>query len=77
MRNLRDAAEMHRRIYRAIRSRDAAAARAAMHEHLVQASTHQSREADAQVPSGAAARRLRGPGPRAASPRPVRSRSTR
>ena len=43
-RDLRDAAEMHRRIYQAIRSRDAEAARQAMHEHLVQASTHQANE---------------------------------
>ena len=34
-RDLRDAAEMHRRIYQAIRARDAArAAREAMHDHL-------------------------------------------
>jgi GntR family transcriptional repressor for pyruvate dehydrogenase complex len=43
-RDLRDAAEMHRRIYQAIRSRDAEAARQAMHEHLVLASTHQAKE---------------------------------
>lgn len=43
-RDLRDAAEMHRRIYQAIRSRDAEAARKAMHEHLVLASTHQAKE---------------------------------
>lgn len=42
--DLRDAAEMHRRIYQAIRSRDAEAARKAMHEHLVLASTHQAKE---------------------------------
>jgi GntR family transcriptional repressor for pyruvate dehydrogenase complex len=42
--NLRDAAEMHRRIYQAIRSRDADLARMTMHEHLVQASRHQSQE---------------------------------
>ena len=42
--DLRDAAEMHRRIYQAIRSRDADAARRAMHEHLIQASTHQANE---------------------------------
>ncbi len=33
-RNLRESAEMHRRIFRAIRARDADAARAAMTEHL-------------------------------------------
>ena len=33
-RDLRDAAEMHRRIYQAIRARDADTARRAMHDHL-------------------------------------------
>lgn len=42
--DLRGAAEMHRRIYLAIRSRDAGAARAAMHAHLVQASQNQAQE---------------------------------
>ena len=42
--DLRDAAEMHRRIYQAIRNRDAAGAREAMHKHLLQASGHQSQE---------------------------------
>jgi GntR family transcriptional repressor for pyruvate dehydrogenase complex len=36
-RNLRDSAEMHRRIFRAIRARDADGARAAMTEHLLHA----------------------------------------
>jgi len=36
-RNLRDSAEMHRRIFRAIRARDAGAARLAMTEHLEKA----------------------------------------
>jgi GntR family transcriptional repressor for pyruvate dehydrogenase complex len=36
-RNLRDSAEMHRRIFRAIRARDAEGARAAMTEHLREA----------------------------------------
>lgn len=43
-RDLRDAAEMHRRIYQAIRARDAAGARTLMHEHLLQASAHQAEE---------------------------------
>ena len=43
-RDLRDAAEMHRRIYQAIRSRDAKTARQTMHAHLVQASAHQANE---------------------------------
>ena len=43
-RDLRDAAEMHRRIYQAIRSRDGETARQNMHAHLVQASEHQAQE---------------------------------
>ncbi len=49
-RDLRDAADMHRRIYQAIRAHDPVAARAAMHDHLVQASACQ-----AQEPAGAPA----------------------
>jgi GntR family transcriptional repressor for pyruvate dehydrogenase complex len=50
-RDLRDAAEMHRRIYQAIRARDADTARRAMHDHLLQASRHQAQEpaADAEM----------------------------
>jgi GntR family transcriptional regulator, transcriptional repressor for pyruvate dehydrogenase complex len=43
-RDLRDAAEMHRRIYQAVRSREPEAARQAMHEHLAQASRYQAQE---------------------------------
>jgi GntR family transcriptional repressor for pyruvate dehydrogenase complex len=43
-RDLRDAAEMHRRIYQAIRARDPDTARRAMHDHLMQASRHQAQE---------------------------------
>jgi GntR family transcriptional regulator, transcriptional repressor for pyruvate dehydrogenase complex len=43
-RDLRAAAEAHRRIYQAIRRRDGDAARRAMHEHLVEASRHQAQE---------------------------------
>jgi GntR family transcriptional repressor for pyruvate dehydrogenase complex len=43
-RNMRDAAEMHRRIYQAIRAREPETARRAMHDHLVQASGHQAQE---------------------------------
>jgi GntR family transcriptional repressor for pyruvate dehydrogenase complex len=43
-RNLRDSAEMHRRIFRAIRARDAEGARAAMAEHLLQARRAQDLE---------------------------------
>ena len=74
-RNLRDAAEMHRRIYRAIRSRNAVDARAAMHEHLVQASAHQSHEAIPAPVNGARARSTAAvpPRARAAASRPSRS----
>ena len=59
-RDLRDAAEMHRRIYQAVRSRDAEAARLAMNEHLVQASRHQAQEpADQPSEPGRRARRQR------------------
>ena len=44
-RGLRDAAEAHRRIYQAVRGRDAEAARAAMNQHLMQASAYQAQEA--------------------------------
>jgi len=43
-RDLRDAAEAHRRIYEAVRARDAEAARNAMNEHLLQASAYQEQE---------------------------------
>jgi len=46
-RDLSDAAEAHRRIYRAIRARDASEARKAMHDHLVQAASYQAQEAGA------------------------------
>jgi GntR family transcriptional repressor for pyruvate dehydrogenase complex len=56
-RDLRDAAEMHRRIYQAIRARDAEDARRLMTEHLIQASQHQAQE----LPDG----------PRRPSPQPL------
>jgi GntR family transcriptional repressor for pyruvate dehydrogenase complex len=43
-RDMRDAAEAHRRIYQAIRARDAQAARTAMNDHLLQASAYQAQE---------------------------------
>ncbi len=43
-RDLRAAAEAHRRIYQAIRARDPEAARRAMHDHLVEASRFQAQE---------------------------------
>ena len=61
-RDLRDAAEMHRKIYQAIRAHEAETARRAMHDHLVQASAHQAQEpadADAPSPPAGPARRAR------------------
>jgi GntR family transcriptional repressor for pyruvate dehydrogenase complex len=49
-RDLRDAAEMHRRIYQAVRSREPEAARQAMHEHLAQASRYQAQETPEELP---------------------------
>ena len=43
-RDLRDAAEMHRKIYQAIRAHQPEDARNAMHTHLDQASAHQAQE---------------------------------
>jgi GntR family transcriptional repressor for pyruvate dehydrogenase complex len=45
-RDMRDAAEMHRRIYQAIRAHDADEARRAMHTHLMQASARQAKESE-------------------------------
>jgi GntR family transcriptional repressor for pyruvate dehydrogenase complex len=50
LRDLRDAAEMHRRIYQAIRARNPEAARQAMHAHLLQASNYQSQEPETASP---------------------------
>ena len=55
-RDLRDAAEMHRKIYQAIRASNSVAAREAMQTHLVQASAHQAQEgSDAEAPPAQAA----------------------
>jgi GntR family transcriptional repressor for pyruvate dehydrogenase complex len=43
-RDLKEAAELHRRIYQAIRARDPEGARNAMNEHLILASAHQALE---------------------------------
>ncbi len=43
-RNLRDAAELHRSIYQAIRARDIERARATMNDHLLASSAHQADE---------------------------------
>jgi GntR family transcriptional regulator, transcriptional repressor for pyruvate dehydrogenase complex len=48
-RDRRAAAEAHRRIYQAIRTRDAEGARRAMHDHLVEASRYQAEEANAEA----------------------------
>jgi GntR family transcriptional regulator, transcriptional repressor for pyruvate dehydrogenase complex len=45
-RDLREAAELHRRIYQAIRAHDMEAARTAMNEHLIRASARQSLESN-------------------------------
>jgi GntR family transcriptional repressor for pyruvate dehydrogenase complex len=52
--DLRASAEMHRRIYRAIRARDPQAARAAMSEHLTQARHAQALEAAPEAAAGTA-----------------------
>lgn len=66
-RDLRDAAEMHRRIYQAIRAHDGETARQTMHAHLVQASEHQAQErADASPAAPSPSARAR-PKRRAAS----------
>lgn len=55
-RDLRAAAEAHRRIYQAIRIRDAGMAQRAMHEHLIQSSRYQAQEDE---PAAAPRRRRR------------------
>jgi len=56
-RDLRDAAEAHRRVYQAIRARDGAAARSAMNDHLLQAQRYQAQEPDKPTPAREPARR--------------------
>ena len=56
-RDLRDAAEAHRRIYQSIRARDANGARRAMNDHLLQASRYQAQELDGRDALRAARRR--------------------
>jgi len=58
-RDLRAAAEAHRRIYQAIRRRDVATASREMHDHLVEASRYQAQEQAAREPQ----RRRRRAGP--------------
>lgn len=49
-RDLRDAAEAHREIYQAIRTRDGDTARRAMNEHLLRARDHQAKEPAKSAP---------------------------
>ena len=49
-RDLRDAAEAHRRIYQSIRAREPEGARRAMNEHLLQAARYQAQEQAAPEP---------------------------
>jgi len=62
--DLRDAAEAHRRIYQAIRARDAAAARRAMNDHLLQAFRYQAQETERAARQPQPARRRAGRGVR-------------
>lgn len=74
-RNLRDAAEMHRRVYQAIRARDPEAARIAMNEHLLHSSAFQAEESG----EGGAAPKPPAPDPAPRTPaagRPTRRRGT-
>jgi GntR family transcriptional repressor for pyruvate dehydrogenase complex len=54
-RNLRDAAEMHRRICQAVRARDPEAARRAMNEHLLHSSAYQAQEQACAAPAAGSA----------------------
>jgi GntR family transcriptional regulator, transcriptional repressor for pyruvate dehydrogenase complex len=62
-RDLRDAAEMHRRIYQSIRARDPQGARTAMNEHLLQASAYQAQETPAEPGTARPERRPSSPEP--------------
>jgi len=53
-RNLRDAADMHRKIYQAIRARDVDQARQAMNQHLLRSSAYQAQERNDGVRAAAA-----------------------
>jgi GntR family transcriptional regulator, transcriptional repressor for pyruvate dehydrogenase complex len=66
-RDMRDAADAHRQIYQAVRARDVDRARRAMHEHLMRARAHQSKEARAAM-AGATGFRVQNPEARHANP---------
>ncbi len=72
-RNLRDAAEMHRRIYQSIRTHDMDAARALMNEHLVHSAAFQEQEEQGAAGPWPAAR----PGPSRPSGSPEAADGTR
>jgi GntR family transcriptional repressor for pyruvate dehydrogenase complex len=68
-RDLRDAAEAHRRIYQAIRAHKADEARNSMHAHLLQAADYQSQEPSDTTPKrGASAARSASRRPRGRRP---------
>ena len=58
-RNLRDAADLHRSIYQAIRTHDVERARALMNQHLLQSAAFQAEEEQPAPQSGAPAREAR------------------
>jgi GntR family transcriptional repressor for pyruvate dehydrogenase complex len=51
-RDLKDSAEQHRNIYRAMRERNAQGAREAMHDHLIKTQAAQRLEVEENFPDG-------------------------
>jgi DNA-binding FadR family transcriptional regulator len=70
-RDLRDAADAHRQIYRAVRARDVGRARRAMDDHLAKARSYQAKE------DRTAHAEPRTPNPERRTPTPEPKRSTR
>jgi len=66
-RNLRDAADLHRSIYQAIRTHDADRARAIMNEHLLHSAAFQAEEDQPAPPAAAPAKQARKRSTRASS----------
>jgi GntR family transcriptional repressor for pyruvate dehydrogenase complex len=66
-RNLRDAADLHRSIYQAIRTHDAERARTIMNEHLLHSAAFQAEEEQPGQPPAAQAKVLRTRKPRGSS----------